>query len=250
MLRKIIIILLALALAVAPACAEEASILPDHLLYVKTANAALAGCYGLTRPMLGLFNTTVDVCGDAAVVTLRGLVIPEALTGTYYVIITPEDVQTLWTHDGADEALRTSTNLSSPVWGAPLLAEYLSVDATERYGRFESYFPAVVPDDLDDFLAAGGLYTPVTGENRAAAYAARDKARQAVQELYGLTAEEAAALSIFTDSIRHVRYPDGHGEWQVIITTDQRPEEVGFFVTLTENSYDILTVDISSGGVG
>lgn len=250
MFRKIILSLLALMLAIAPACAEEASVLPEHLLYVKTANTALAGCYGLTTPMLGLFTTTVDVCGDSAVVTLRGNAIPEALTGTYYVVITPEDVLTMWTHDGADEALRTSTALDNPIWSAAQLAEYLSVDASQRYARFTPYFPVGVPNYLDDFLAAGGLYTDVDQDNRDAADAARDKARQAVQAMYSLTDEEAAALHIWTDSIRHVRYPDGHGEWQVIIATDVRPEEVSYFVTLAEDSYDVLTVDISAGGVG
>lgn len=250
MLRKLMLPLLALLLAIAPACAEEAPILPEELLHVKTANAVLAGQYGLTLPMLGLFTTTVDSCGDSAVVTLRGAAIPEALTGTYYVIITPESVEALWTHDGADEAVRTSTELSSPVWGAAQLAEYLSVDASQRWARFTPYFPAEVPDDLDDFLAAGGLYTYVNQDNRDAADAARDKARLAVQALYDLSDEEAAALQIWTDSIRHVRYPDGHGEWQVIIATDVRPEEVSYFVTLAEDSLDVLTISISSGGVG
>ncbi|MBQ7848177.1 MAG: hypothetical protein IJ343_00440 [Clostridia bacterium] len=250
MFRKLILILLALLLAIAPACAEDASILPEALLHVKTANALLGTRYGLTTPMLGLFTTTVDVCGEAAVVTLRGAAIPEALTGTYYVIIAPENVQALWTHDGADEAVRTSTELSSPVWGAAQLAEYLSTDASQRHARFTPYFPEQIPDDLDAFLAAGGLYTDVNQDNRDAAYAARDKARLAVQALYDLTDEEAAALHIWTDSMRHVRYPDGHGEWQVIIATDVRPEEVNYFVTLAEDSLDVLTVEISSGGVG
>lgn len=250
MFRKLLLTLLALLLAIAPACAEDASILPEELLHVKTANAVLAGQYGLTLPMLGLFTTTVDVCGEAAVVTLRGAAIPEALTGTYYVIITPESVEALWTHDGADEALRTSAALDNPFWGAAQLAEYLSADASQRGARFYPYFPEEVPDDLDAFLAASGLYTDVNQDNRDAANAARDKARLAVQALYGLTDEETAALHIWTDSMRHVRYPDGHGEWQVIIATDVRPEEVSYFVTLEEGSYDVLTVDISSGGVG
>lgn len=250
MFRKIILSLLALMLAIAPACAEDASILPEALLHVKTANAVLSARYGLTTPMLGLFSTTVDVCGDTAIVALRGNAIPEALTGTYYVIITPQNVQALWTHDGADEALRTSTALDNPIWGAAQLAEYLSADASQRYDRFTPFFPAGVPEYLDDFLAAGGLYTDVNQDNRDAAYAARDKARLAVQALYGLTDEEAAALHIWTDSMCHVRYPDGHGEWQVIIVTDVRPEEVGYFVTLAEDSLDVLTVEISAGGVG
>lgn len=263
MFRKIMLTLVALMMAITPVLADDppgyfrhrdssaAAILNEELLLLKEANDTLMSHYSLTLAALGLFTAEVGDCGDTAIVTYRSTgAVPEALTGTYYVLLTDDGAKAMWTHDKADPALWQSGDLTSPAWGMPQLEAYLKVSSYERQASFSPYFPAEAPDNLYAFLDAGGLYTEVNSSNRDEAYAARDRARQAVQVMYSLTEEEAASLHIYTDGIRHVRYPDGHGEWEVSIATGQLPEEVGFFVTLEESSYRILTISISSGGVG
>ncbi|MBR3764144.1 MAG: hypothetical protein IKK57_06290 [Clostridia bacterium] len=220
-----------------------------ELYALQTAHAVLMERYSLTIEALGLFDTHVDVCGETAVVTYRGNAVPEALTGAYIVIIAPHGVQPMWTHDGSLVPWQ-SGDLASSVWGMPQLEKYLRTSSYERYDAFTPYFPDDL-DSLDDFLAAGGSYHEVSSANRDAANSARALAKAAVTAMFSLTEEEAAQLVSYADDARLVRYPDNHGEWEVMLHWENgSPAEVSFWVVIHAETGEVLNLVVSSGGVG
>ena len=228
---------------------DDTPILSYELCALQTANAALMERYGLTIEALGLFDTRVDVCGETSVVTYRGSAVPEALTGTYIVIIAPDGVQPMWTHDGSLVPWQ-SGDLNSPVWGMPQLEKYLRTHSYERYDAFTPYFPDDL-DSLDAFLAAGGSYHEVSSANSGAANSARLLAKEAVRAMFSLTEGELAQLVSYGDDARLVRYPDNHGEWEVMLHWENgSTAEVNFWVVIHAETGQVLNVVVSSGGVG
>lgn len=247
-MKKTVLILLAALLFCTIALAEDGPAMTQELNMIQIANAALMERYGLTLPALGLFATHADICGETAIVTYTGSAIPEALTGTYYVIIAPHGVQPLWTFDGSLVPWQ-SGELESPVWGMPQLQKYLDTSAYERYDIFVPHFP----DDLSTlaaFEAAGGSYHEVTSSNRGAANSARLLAIRAVTAMYDLSEEEAAKLVSWNGDTRLVRYPDRHGEWEVTVYMEGGTEELIFYVTIHAETGMILNIVVSSGGIG
>lgn len=228
---------------------EEAPFLSDALCALQAANAALAEKYGLTLAALGLFDVRVDVCGTSAIVTYTGYTVPESLTGTYYVILTPESTQALWSHDGTDVPWQDGA-LSSPVWGMPQLQKYLDATPGERYTDILPYFPA----DVNKSLAlkdAGGSVLDVSSENRADADTAKAMAAEAVRAVFALTDAQASQLTTCGGDTWQLVYPDGHSEWEVTLhLEDGSNAEVDFFVTLDGERWTILEMEVISGGIG
>ncbi len=68
--------------------------------------------------------------------------------------------------------------------------------------------------------------------------------------MYDLSEQEAAALTSYGGDTRLVRYPDHHGEWEVMVHLEDGPEEIGFYVTIHAETGLILHITIISGGVG
>lgn len=247
-MKKLLLILLALLLAL-PALAEESPRMTPEMEALKTAHAALADRYHLSIDALGLFDTHVDLCGETAIVTYRGNAVPEALTGTYYVIIAPHGVQPMWTHDGSLVPWQ-SGELDSPVWGMPQLQKYLSTSSYERHEIFEPYFPADL-NTLAAFEAAGGSYHDVTGANRSAADSAKALAKRAVVGMFDLTQSQADMLAVYAGDTRLVRYPDRHGEWEIMVhLEDGSPAETCFWIVVHAETGLIQNIVVSSGGVG
>ncbi len=247
-MKKTLATLCALLLLALPALAENVPVMSAEVQYIATANHALYERYGLTTAALGLFDVSVDVCGETAIIAYAGSVIPESLTGTYYVIIAPHGVQPMWTHDGSLEPWQAG-ELTSPVWGMPQLQQYLNTSSMEREKVLHPYFPDT-PDDMDAFLAAGGSYHEVTHANRGAADSARALAIRAVKAVFRLTEAEAESLVADADGARLIRFPDNHGEWQVFVRLEGGPEEVSFCVTIHAETGVILDIEITSGGIG
>ncbi len=165
-MKKLLVLLLALLMLTLPALPESAPAMAPELTLLKTANDALMTRYHLTLPMLGLFDARVDICGETAIVTYQSSGgVPASLTGVYYVIIAPHGVQPLWSHDGSLVPWQ-SGDLSSDVWGAPQLLQYLNTSYYARYDAFTPYFPQE-PDTLAAFEAAGGSYHDVTAPTAA-----------------------------------------------------------------------------------
>ena len=258
-MKKLFILILALMLAL-PALAEgtpEYFRKPDQtspamapeVEALQTAHAALMEKYGFTLAALGLFDTWVDVCGDTAIVTYRGGAVPESLTGAYYVIITPDSVQALWSHDGTDEPWQ-SGELSCPVWGMPQLQKYLDATPGERYDNIIPYFPVLL-DSLSEFETAGGSFHDVSSENHAEADTAKAMAADAVLAIFPLTDTQASQLATYGGDTRQVCYPDGHSEWEVMLhLEDGSTAEVSFYVTIHGESWTILEMEVISGGIG
>lgn len=247
-MKKLLLILLTLLLAL-PALAEEAPRMSPEMEALKTAHAALADRYHLSIDALGLFDTHVDLCGETAIVTYRGNAVPEALTGTYYVIIAPHGVQPMWTHDGSLVPWQ-SGDLDSPVWGMPQLQKYLRTSSYERYEAFDPYFPADLTT-LSAFEAAGGSFHDVSGDNRSAADSAAALAKRAVIGMFDLTQSQAELLAVYAGDTRLVRCPDLHGEWEVMVhLEDGGAAETCFWVVVHAETGLIMNVVVSSGGVG
>lgn len=263
MFRKFALILMALLLAALPALAEaappyfnkgsteDALVFSEDVLLMQTANSALIDRYGLTRATLGLFQQELSRCGETAIVTYASSgSIPDSLAGQYFVIITGDSVQPLWTHDAVDPALWQSGELTSPAWGVKQLTAYLDAHPYERADFCTPYVREFSSFDWDPLLAAGGSFQDVCTENRAEAGAARDLAIAAVKAMYGLSDEETAKLSWLIDMCRLYHYPDGHGEWEIMLQDDDVLDPISYYVTLDEDTGLILKVILSSGGVG
>ena len=258
-MKKLFALLLVLCLAL-PAFAEDTPIyfrkpaqttpvMQAEVAALQTAHATLMDTYGLTLAALGLFDTWVDVCGDTAIVTYRGGAVPESLTGAYFVIVTPDGTQAMWTHDGTDVPWQ-SGELTSPVWGMPQLQQYLDATPGERYDVILPYFPAEL-NSLYEFEAAGGSYQDVNSENHADADTARGLAAAAVLTVFPLTEAQSAQLASYGGDTRLVCYPDGHGEWEVMLhLEDGSTAEVSFYVTVHAESWEILDIEVISGGIG
>lgn len=247
-MKKLILTLCILLFLTLPALAADSPVMARELTMIRTANEALADRYGLTLPALGLFDVSISLCGETAIVTYVSNQLPESLVGRYYVIIAPHGVQPLWTHDGSLVPWQ-SGELSSPVWGMPQLTKYLAASPSKRHTDFPAYFPADL-SSLTAFVAAGGSVHEVTSANSGAADSAKALARRAVTAMYDLTEAESAELVTYGGDTRLVRYPDNHGEWEVMLHLYEGAEELGFYVTIHAETGLILNITVISGGVG
>ena len=69
--------------------------------------------------------------------------------------------------------------------------------------------------------------------------------------MFSLAEDEVAQLISYGDDVRLVRYPDNHGEWEVILHWENgSTAEVNFWVVIPAETGQVLNVVVSSGGVG
>lgn len=251
-MRRIIIALLALLLAVAPALAESTPLFSADVQLMYEANTALMQRYGMTGHCIGLFNTEIIRCGDAALVRYlsRGLPHP-ALTGEYLVIVTPEGTQAFWTHDDVDPALWQDGELNSVAWGAPQLTTFLQTDSFEREFLDDPY----EPDDFARWLAMearneGGSVASLRAGTLGAADIQQVNAagREALRMMYGLSEEAAAEMHLI--DVTRITYGDGSCEWLLDFYHRTEPDEINYAVTIGADGQTILEISCATGGLG
>jgi len=245
MLRKIILTLCALLLTVLPALAEEAVpaiTLHEDVLLLQAANNALTDQYGHTRATLGLFEAELHHCGDTVIVTyVSNGSVDASLTGEYFVIISGEQVQALWTHDAVDTSLWQAGDLNSPAWGVKQLTAYLD---EHPYTRNDFCTPYV-----KDF-GVRIIAEDVNPDNRQEAAQARQLATAAVQAMYSLTDEETAALTWIIDMCGVLNFPETEDRWIIMLQNDDVIDPTGYYVTLNPETGMIYDISVSTGGVG
>lgn len=216
MMKKLLPLLLALMLAALPAYAENLPLCSEEVHLLHTANAALYDQYGLTLPTLGLFDVSVDRYPGLAIVTYWPRSAPEYLAGRYAVLISSGETTVHWTLADDPDAWREpelSAFLAEDPW---LDGEPGSMVVLQQY-RLDG-------DDQPDY--------PDLEPARAAAVAA-------VQAFYGLTDEQAAALSPVRTN--RYEYADGHRTWQVSLY-QRGPIEVNFSVTIDIGTGMVLDI--------
>ena len=127
------LLLPAAALAETPAYAPavRAQRLAIHAMYEK---------YGFTPETLGVFSVTAEEQNGAWRIVFLTDMLPPSRVGQYEAIVTGEDVQLTWSHDGttADYA---AGDPECAVWGPGQIAAYLAVDPGVREWWLAPYFP-------------------------------------------------------------------------------------------------------------
>lgn len=168
----------------------------------QQARQAVMAKYGLADEMMDLFTYEVQQDGTARF-TMQ-LTSADRL-GEYSAAFVDGVWTAAWSHDGADEALLESGDLSSPVWGAKQLERLLPM-----YRQREANWAEVLDISqltleeraaLDaPMLEAQGMTSIINiapGEDDLLPEEAERLARNAIEEKYGEAAEGSAQLSFF-----------------------------------------------------
>lgn len=188
---------------------------------VSAAREALMERYDLTQDMIALFDTQTEEANGITTITFTtsgsSFIDPDTVGQYTAVVDTQGDITVSWSHDDADPAAWADGDLTSPVWGAPQLAQSLaryalytqwweehdraavySLPTEEREALFDELRAAVAPLELVEIpreeptQAIEPLATPVVNltDDDASRIAA-----QALYDRYGLTEE---MLTLFT----------------------------------------------------
>lgn len=251
-MRRIILLLLTLTLAVLPALAENALAFSADVQLLYKANAALYERYALTVHCLGLFDMQVTRCGDASFVhyTSRGLPHP-ALTGEYLVLVTPDGTQTFWSHDDVDPAVWQSGELNSIAWGAPQLTIFLQTDSFAREFLDDPYEPDPLAEwmTLEEHNQSTRVYSLRRGTLSPEEIQDADAAgRAALQLMYGLSETSAAEMHLI-DATR-LAYAEGTSSWLLSFYHNTEPDEINYNVTLGTDLTTVLEISCMTGGIG
>lgn len=247
-MKKMLILLLALMLAVPAALAEEIAFSPAAEALRKGYNA-LMDKYGHTHETLGLFQPHISFHGEAALIryTVGDGNVAESLAGVYVVLVAGDSVQAFWSHDGANTEMWQSGDLNSPAWGVKQLTAYLDESPMTRVDFCEPYAQTAVLNQeyTDDSMEA------VTRDNRASAEAAVTQARIALQQMYGLSDEVIQRLSWYKDMSNLFHYRDGHSTWFLMLQDNADVlDPISYYVTLDADTHEIIRITHSSGGIG
>ena len=250
-MKKLLSLLLVLAMLLPSAMAEEIILAPD-MLSLQQANQAMISQYGHTHETLGLFNVSLQRHGahDLIIYRSNGSV-PEVLTGDYIALVSSETLQLLWSYDNVDAALWQSGDLNSPAWGVKQLTAYLAESPLTR-ASFCTPYEEAAPTTQPDIPGGTLSVSEVNKDNRDAAEAASVLARKAVQAMYGLEDEVITRLDWHIDMTTATLHPDGHTEWFIMLQ-DNIPDvldPITYYVTLNSATREILYISYFSGGIG
>lgn len=249
-MKKLLILLFALMLTIPAALAEEVTFSPEAEALRKGCNA-LKEKYGHTHETLGLFQPHINIYGTMSFIryTLGDGNVGESLAGEYFVLITGDDVQAFWSHDGVEAELWQSGDLNSPAWGVKQLTAYLDESPMTRANFGESYAQAQA-EAINQQYAADALEA-VNQENRASAEAAAAQARVALQQMYGLSDEVVQRLDWYRDMSNLCRYRDGHSTWFLMLQDNADVlDPISYYVTLDADTHEVVRITHSSGGIG
>ena len=247
-MKKLLILLLALMLAIPAALAEEIAFSPAAEALRKGYNA-LMDKYGHTHETLGLFQPHLTRYGTTAFIryTVGDGNVAERLAGEYFVLVTGDSVQAFWSHDGADVEWWQSGDLKSPAWGVKQLTAYLDESPMTRQDFCEPYAQA---EAINQEYAADP-FEAVNRENRASAEAAAVQARIALQHMYGLSDEVAQRLDWYKDMSNLCHYRDGHSTWFLMLQDNHDVlDPISYYVTLDADTHEIIRITHASGGIG
>lgn len=242
-MKKMLILLLAIMLAIPTVLAEQPAFSPESEA-LRKGYAALMDKYGHTHETLGLFEPHTTLYGPTALITytIGDGNVSEDLAGTYFVLVTSDGVQAFWSHDGADADLWQSGDLNSPAWGVKQLTAYLDESPMTRSDFCASYAEA---------HHTGVQIEPVNDSNRASAEAAVARARIALQHMYGLSDEVVERLDWYKDMSIVSHYPESRSEWFLMLQDNADVlDPISYYVTLDADTYQIIRITHRSGGVG
>lgn len=225
----------------------------------KLAVQAMYDTYGFDRSTLGLFHMEVTGNGQATQVRIFPQEwLPAERIGEYTVTARDGQAEISWTHDDKDAALWASGDPEAPVWGAGQLAAYLALDVTQRDAWLAPYLPAaetapvqqvavtptpvpVAPDDT----AQASPFVPDTEprDGELPAVEAQIIAAAALEDVFGLTGEEIAALDHIATYIVEI---GGSRAWSIVFAD----HETMYYLYLDAATGEILDIGTSTGGNG
>ncbi len=249
------------------------------------AREALMSRYGFTQDMISLFDAaTAETDGTTTILftASSSAFVDSQAVGQYTVTIDPAGVASAsWSHDDADPAAWENADLTSPVWGAPQLAQMLSryalytqwwqehpdvytLPLEEQTRLLDGLRAAVAPLALAEApLNPQAVIPAETPAANIADKAAAQIAAQALYERFGLTPD---MLALFTQvqtldladgaQVRTIAYlpvsaetADGveHADWRWV---DVLQEKLGTY-TVTLNAQDgaVRTAEWSLSGI-
>jgi hypothetical protein len=167
--------------------------------------------YGVTMTMLGsYFSREDEQAGDATVVRYRGIRDLAYVLGEYTVTVKDGKAEAEWSHDGED----TSGGYEAEAWGTEQMRAMLESDKTKdsaddyyaraaetakNHGAGREQTGSLSEEDLAEMEAAETGRKADEQAARAAAKLPEDEmialARRAAMEVYGLTEDQAAAMT-------------------------------------------------------
>lgn len=172
--------------------------------FVRQACQALSAQYGLTEDMLDLFTATVN--GDEVTFVSQ----QHSVKLGEYTVRREDDggLSAAWSHDGADEALLSAGDLTSPAWGARQLERILAAyqEKTANWSLISDLSTltleeaAALDAPMLDVQQVGLLIHIVPDEDDLSATEVEVIARQTIADKYGVTADalsESAYVSFF-----------------------------------------------------
>lgn len=216
----------------------------------KLATQAMYDTYGFDRSCLGLFAVETEQTGAGIRVHYEACdFLPQDRIGEYDVLVVDDQAEISWTHDDKDAVLWQSGDMDAPCWGVKQLQAYLAVDPRERDGWLKPYLTAtgaVTPAATPAAQVHTQEWTP---EDRAETDLTLEQAQaiadEALADVYGMTAEEVAALDHDVYASIWV-YADGQRTWCVTYGD----AEGMYSVILDASTGEVLDVDMSTGGNG
>lgn len=172
--------------------------------FVRQARQALSAKYGLTEEMLDLFACTVTDDTAAFTCQQHGMQLGE------YTVRRADDggLTAAWSHDGTDEALLASGDLTSPAWGARQLERILDAyqAKTANWSLITDMSTltleeaAALDAPMLDVQQVGLLIHIIPDADDLSATEAEALARLAIAEKYGVAADalsDSAYISFF-----------------------------------------------------
>ena len=241
-MKRILSLLLVLALLLPVALAEEITLSPA-LQAKKLALDAIKEKYGFTNDTFGLFTlyVTTEKAG-AHVRLIPNSYLPIDRIGEYEVAVSDGRAAASWTHDDQDPAYWQSDIMDSPCWGAKQL-NVIRLSCGEGLDEYlpDNYAPAPMPPEY------GGLTFALSApqDSDMSQTEAMHLADAAIGQVYGLPAEEISFLD-------HDMEPDmlvtskGQRLWNFIFADAERC----FIVYIDAATGEAFDVALTTGGNG
>ena len=243
-MKKLLPLLLALLLP-ATTLAEE-SLYTPALQAEKLAVRAMYEKYSFTLETIGTFFTTIPVETDGAWhIVFHSDVLPPSRAGQYEAIVTGDDVQLTWTHDGTDVDYTTG-DPACPVWGPEQIAVYLGVHYTTRHKWIAPYFAEgeECPESATSVWLELGLEHMPEDEVPRLPDNLRAAANAAVKDFYGMTDEQFA---LFERAERDMAVaPDGSKYFSLVYPS----MDMCIHLLMAADTGEIVDITLMSGGNG